>query len=145
MEVTQQCLIPPWPPFIYFPSLSFPGRFFVSVFYRDAICLLLGFLPSARFPPTFHTLLIFPPLIFLSLFLPDACTHTHTTRHTESSWYFLFFPHPLFFLPDGQAKHATRTACSHDMKILQKQPLYFHQERPRRWGFFYWPQRFLLP
>lgn len=44
------------------------------------------FFPFAHFPPTFNILL------FLSLFLPDVCTCTHTNRHSDSSCHVLPFP-----------------------------------------------------
>lgn len=90
-------------------------------------CLLLGcnLLPfmfsSAYFPPTLHTLFIFAALLFLSLFPPHACIHTHD-QILRIIFIFPFLPsHPLFFLWDSQAKNATRTACACDMLILQKQ------------------------
>lgn len=89
MEVIQECLIffftfPLWWFGDFFPYEPFPGRFIVRVFYRGEICFLLGLLSSVHFPPTFHTLFIFSPLLFLSLFPPHACTHTHTRPDTQS-------------------------------------------------------------
>lgn len=152
MEVIQECLIF----FFTFPFWWFGGFSLLHPFqqvhnfclwWEGAICFLLSLSSSAYFLPTFHILFIFAPLLFLSLFPPHACTHTHD-QILRVLLIFPFLPsHPLFFLWDSQAKNATRTACARDMLILQNQSQspYFHQERHRGWDFFHWPQRFLLP
>lgn len=137
---------PRMPNFLFYFSIAVVWGFFplwTLLWQVHCSCLLQGW---NLLPFRFAFLCSFPshlshPFYFSSLTipvpLPTSCMYTHTHTHDQILRVLLIFPflpsHPLFFLWDSQAKNATRTACAHDMLILQKQSqsLYFHQDRQK--------------
>lgn len=126
-------------------SYIFFGRFIMSVFYRGAICFLVGLFSSAYFPRIFHTLFISVPLLFLSLFPPHACTHTHDQILSPFDSSFSSLSSLVFPMQQPSQKCHKNSLYSWYVNTTKAVTVTVFSPRHRRWVFFHWPQRFLLP